>query len=434
MKINIIGGGLAGSEAALTLSKKKIHCNLYEIKPEGNNGIHKSENFGELVCSNSLKSFALSNASGLLKNEGKLLDSNLLRIAEGTKVPAGKALAVNREEFSKMITEEIEKSEYINIYRKEITQIDLNSDDIWLIATGPLTSPKFECWLMKVFGNDLFFFDAVSPIILRDSIDMSKAFVADRYEKGTGDYLNCPMNEDEYSIFYKQLVEAELAPIENFSDKALFERCQPVEEIAKRGFDALRFGPMKPVGLKDDSGNSFFAIVQLRKEDKEGNLYSPVGFQTRLKWKEQKKVFSLIPALNNAEFVRYGVMHRNTYLNAPEIMNKYMQSKKYKNVFFAGQISGLEGYVEAIVSGKISALNIERISTGKKLLSFPDDTMIGALINHITTNARIPLSPVYSNYGLLSPVKGIKRKKERNIAKAERALKVFKKFLTTEFY
>ncbi len=434
MKINIIGGGLAGSEAALTLSKKKIHCNLYEIKPEGNNDIHKSENFGELVCSNSLKSFELSNASGLLKEEAKLLDSNLLRIAEETRVPAGKALAVNRKTFSKMITEEIEKSEYIKIYRKEITQIDLNNDDIWLIATGPLTSPKFESWLKTIFGSDLFFFDAVSPIILKDSIDMSKAFVADRYEKGTGDYLNCPMNEDEYNIFYKQLVNAELAPVENFSDKALFERCQPVEEIAKSGLDALRFGPMKPVGLKDDFGNSFFAVVQLRKEDKEGNLYSPVGFQTRLKWKEQKKVFRLIPALKNAEFVRYGVMHRNTYLNAPEIMNKHLQSKEYKNIFFAGQISGLEGYVEAIVSGKVAALNIEHVMLKKEPFTFPDDTMIGGLINHITTNARIPLSPVYANYGLLSPIKGIKRKKERNIAKAERALKIFKKFLTTEFY
>ena len=433
MNINIVGAGLAGSEAALTLSKKEIKCNLFEIKPQGNSTVHKSNDFAELVCSNSLKSFDISNASGLLKKEGELLDSNLLKIAYKNSVPAGKALAVNREKFSKEITNQIENSKFINIYREEITKIDLlNKNDIWLISTGPITSSTFEMWLKETFGEDLFFFDAVSPIISKDSINMSKAFIADRYDKGDGDYLNCPMSEDEYRIFYQNLISAELAPVENFSDKELFERCQPLEEIAKRGLDAPRFGPLKPVGLHDENGNSFYAVVQLRKEDIEGRFYSPVGFQTRLKWGEQNRVFKLIPALANAEFVRYGVMHRNTYLNSPKVMNDYLQSQKYKNIFFAGQITGLEGYVEAIVSGKIAAINIEKFINNQTLLSLPENSMIGSLIKHITTKARIPLSPVYANYGLLPPIKGFKKKRERNLAKGEKALEIFKKFIVSE--
>ena len=433
MNINIIGAGLAGSEAALTLSKRGIECNLFEIKPQGNSKIHKTSDFAELVCSNSLKSFDLSNASGLLKKEGELLDSNLLKIAYEKSVSAGKALAVNREMFSREITSQIENSKFINIYREEITKIDLqNKEDLWLISTGPITSYTFEMWLKETFGEDLFFFDAVSPILSKHSIKMSTAFIADRYDRGNGDYLNCPMNEDEYRIFYQNLTTAELAPVENFSDKELFERCQPVEEIAKRGFDALRFGPLKPVGLRDENGNSFYTVVQLRKEDNEGRFYSPVGFQTRLKWGEQKRVFRLIPALENAEFVRYGVMHRNTYLNSPKIMNEHLRSQEYGNIFFAGQITGLEGYVEAIVSGKIAAINIERLIHNHPLLSLPENTMIGSLIKHITAKARIPLSPVYANYGLLPPIKGFKKKRERNMAKGEKALETFEKFILGE--
>jgi methylenetetrahydrofolate--tRNA-(uracil-5-)-methyltransferase len=430
VKINIVGGGLAGSEAALSLAEKGIEVTLYEMRPKVKTDVHQTGYFAELVCSNSLKSVELTNASGLLKEEARMLGSILLEIAERHRVPAGKAFAVDRKTFSKEVTERIESSPYIHVVREEVKEIDLNDEGtLWIIATGPLSSPAFEKWLSGLFGEDLFFFDALSPIVAADSIDYRRCFVGDRYGKGSGDYLNCPLDKETYERFWNELVNAQVAPIENFSDKLLFDRCQPVEEIAKTGIDALRYGPMKPVGLIDPkTGSEPYAVVQLRKENKEGTLYNLVGFQTRLKWGEQKRVFRIIPALEHAEFVRYGVMHRNTYLNSPKILNRDLRSKGYPNLFFCGQITGLEGYVEAITSGRFVALNVmELVKTGSTFY-LPEKTMLGALINHITVSGRVPLSPVYANYGLLPPVKA-KGKRERNLKKAERAIEELKKFL-----
>lgn len=428
-KINIIGGGLAGSEVALGLAYNGIKVSLYEMRPKKRTAVHETGNFAELVCSNSLKSLELSNGAGLLKEEGKMLGAVLLEIAEKHRVPAGKALAVDRKSFSKDITDLIETNPNIEVIREEVKELDLEEDALWVIATGPLSSEAFEKYLQKLFEEHLFFFDAVSPVITTDSIDMSRAFIADRYGKGDGDYLNCPLTKEEYEIFYKELVAAELAPIENFSDKLLFDRCQPVEAIAKTGIDALRFGAMKPVGLPDpETGKEYYAVLQLRKENKEGNLYSLVGFQTRLKWNEQKRVFQKIPALKEAEFVRYGVMHRNTYLNSPVVLRQDLRAKDYPNIFFCGQITGLEGYVEAIVSARYVARNIIRELTDKDPLIPPEDTMLGALINHVTVSGRIPLTPVYANFGLLPNMKLKMRKKDRKLAKASRAIDSFKKY------
>ena len=429
-EINIVGGGLAGSEVALSLAAKGLKVNLFEMRPEKTTEVHETGDLAELVCSNSLKSLEITNGAGLLKEEGRMLGSILLKLAEKHRVPAGKALAVDRKAFSTEVTILIEEDPNLTLVRKEITSLDLSEEKVWVIATGPLSSEGFEEYLVTLFGKHLFFFDAVSPVITADSIDMSKVFVADRYGKGDGDYINCPFTKESYGVFYEALKTAELAPMENFSDKMLFERCQPVEEIARTGIDALRFGPMKPVGLPDPAtGKEYYAVLQLRKENKNGSLYSMVGFQTRLKWNEQKKVFRLIPGLERAEFVRYGVMHRNTFLNSPLLLGKDLRSKAFTNLFFCGQITGLEGYVEAIVSGNFVARNIIRSLEGKQASYLPDDTMIGALVNHVTVSGRIPLTPVYANFGLLPEVEGKMKKKDRKLAKASRAIDSMGKFL-----
>ena len=317
------------------------------------------------------------------------------------------------------MTDLIESTPLIERRREEVSSLDLQRG-VTVVCTGPLTSPKLESFLGQLFGEHLFFFDAVSPIIEAGSIDFERGFFADRYSE-EGDYLNCPLDGEEYGDFWRELVEAELAKMENFSDRYLFERCQPVEEIARSGFDALRFGPMKPVGLIDpSSGKEPFAVVQLRKENSSGSLMGLVGFQTRLQWGEQKRVFSMIPALRNSQFVRYGVMHRNTYLNSPILLDKNLGSKEYGGLFFAGQITGLEGYVEAIVSGRVAALNVERYLRGVGALPIPVTTMIGGLIEHVTVSGRSPLKPVYSNFGLLPPVAG-RGKRDRNREKVSRA-------------
>jgi len=419
MKVRVTGGGLAGSEVALSLAGMGIEVELYEMRPSASTGVHQSGSFAELVCSNSLKSESLDNASGLLKEEGIKLGSKLLEIAHRHKVPAGKALAVDRVGFSREVTDLIESTPLIEIRREEVSSLDLQRG-VNVVCTGPLTSPKLESFLGQLFGEHLFFFDAVSPIIEAGSIDFERGFFADRYSE-EGDYLNCPLDGEEYGDFWRELVEAELAKMENFSDRYLFERCQPVEEIARSGFDALRFGPMKPVGLIDpSSGKEPFAVVQLRKENSSGSLMGLVGFQTRLQWGEQKRVFSMIPALRNSQFVRYGVMHRNTYLNSPILLDKNLGSKEYGGLFFAGQITGLEGYVEAIVSGRVAALNVERYLRGVGALPIPVTTMIGGLIEHVTVSGRSPLKPVYSNFGLLPPVAG-RGKRDRNREKVSRA-------------
>ncbi len=419
MKVRVTGGGLAGSEVALSLAGMGIEVELYEMRPSASTGVHQSGSFAELVCSNSLKSESLDNASGLLKEEGIKLGSKLLEIAHRHRVPAGKALAVDRVGFSREVTDLIESTPLIEIRREEVSSLDLQRG-VNVVCTGPLTSPKLESFLGQLFGEHLFFFDAVSPIIAAGSIDFERGFFADRYSE-EGDYLNCPLDGEEYGDFWRELVEAELAKMENFSDRYLFERCQPVEEIARSGFDALRFGPMKPVGLIDpSSGKEPFAVVQLRKENSSGSLMGLVGFQTRLQWGEQKRVFSMIPALRNSQFVRYGVMHRNTYLNSPILLDKNLGSKEYGGLFFAGQITGLEGYVEAIVSGRVAALNVERYLRGVGALPIPVTTMIGGLIEHVTVSGRSPLKPVYSNFGLLPPVAG-RGKRDRNREKVSRA-------------
>ena len=419
MKVRVTGGGLAGSEVALSLAGMGIEVELYEMRPSASTGVHQSGSFAELVCSNSLKSESLDNASGLLKEEGIKLGSKLLEIAHRHRVPAGKALAVDREGFSREVSDLIESTPLIEIRREEVSSLDLQRR-VNVVCTGPLTSPKLENFLGQLFGEHLFFFDAVSPIVEAGSIDFERGFFANRYSE-EGDYLNCPLKGEEYGDFWKELVGAELSEMENFSDRYLFERCQPVEEIARSGFDALRFGPMKPVGLIDpSSGKEPFAVVQLRKENSSGSLMGLVGFQTRLQWGEQKRVFSMIPALRNSQFVRYGVMHRNTYLNSPILLDKNLGSKEYGGLFFAGQITGLEGYVEAIVSGRVAALNVERYLRGVGALPIPVTTMIGGLIEHVTVSGRSPLKPVYSNFGLLPPVAG-RGKRDRNREKVSRA-------------
>lgn len=427
MRINVIGGGLAGSEVALSLADFGKEVMIFEMRPARKTDVHQSEDFAELVCSNSLKSKSLDNASGLLKEEGLLIGSRLLEAAHRHRVPAGKALAVNRETFAREITRRIENHPLISVRREEVCQLDI-SGSVNIVCTGPLTSECLENYLGELFGNALFFFDAVAPIVASDSVNFERAFVADRYSD-TGDYVNCPLTTEEYEVFWKEIVSAEVLEIENFSDRFLFERCQPVEEIARSGKEALRFGPMKPVGLTDPAtGEEPFAVVQLRKENLSGSLLSLVGFQTRLKWSEQKRILGLIPALRNADIARYGVMHRNTFLDSPKLLNPDLQSKDYQGLFFAGQICGLEGYVEAIVSGRLVAINVNRFVDGRRTLIPPKETMLGGLVNHVTVSGRSPLRPVYANFGLLPEIR-MRDKREKNRRKVLRAQEQMEHFL-----
>ncbi|WP_367355572.1 methylenetetrahydrofolate--tRNA-(uracil(54)-C(5))-methyltransferase (FADH(2)-oxidizing) TrmFO [Mesotoga sp.] len=427
MRINVIGGGLAGSEAALSLADFGNKVVLYEMRPTKSTEVHHTDNFAELVCSNSFKSESLENASGLLKEEGCKLGSRLLQIAHHHRVPAGKALAVNRETFAEEVSSRIENHPLIEIKRQEICSLCLD-ESVNIVCTGPLTSGCLEDFLAELFGESLFFFDAVAPIVAADSVDFSRAFVADRYALD-GDYVNCPLSREDYEVFWKELVMAEVAEVENFTDRFLFERCQPFEEIARSGIDALRYGPMKPVGLIDPvTGKEPYAVVQLRKENISGSLLGIVGFQTRLKWNEQKRILSLIPALRAVDIVRYGVMHRNTFLDSPRLLNPDLQSKIKRGLFFAGQISGLEGYVEAIVSGRIVAMNVNRFVHGCQTFIPPSETMIGGLIHHVTVSGRSPLKPVYANFGLLPEIK-IRNRREKNRVKVIRAQEEMQRFL-----
>ncbi len=392
MHINVIGGGLAGSEAAYQIAKRGIKVKLYEMKPIKFSPAHTNENLAEIVCSNSLKSNLITNACGLLKEELRTLDSLLIRCADATKVPAGQALAVDRDEFSKLVTHEIEKNENIEIIKEEVKSIP---DGVTVIATGPLTSEALSEDISHLTGEKLFFYDAAAPIVTRESLDMEKAFTADRYGKGKSDYINCPMSKEEYDIFYNELINAEIADKHEFEKGDLFEGCMPIEEMARRGSQTLTFGPLKPVGFNKD----YYAVVQLRQDNKEGTLYNLVGFQTNLKFGEQKRVFSLIPALKNAEFVRYGVMHRNTYINSTELLDRTYRLKN-TDIYFAGQISGVEGYVESIASGLVCGINSARKILGKNEIVFPENTMIGALAKYISTSNE-NFQPMNANFGLL---------------------------------
>ena len=420
--IRVIGGGLAGCEAAYQIAKRGIKVKLYEMKPKKFSPAHSYPNLAEIVCSNSLKSNSAIDACGLLKEELRILDSLLIKIADKTAVPAGQALAVDREEFAKRITEELSKNPQIEIVHEECKTIEENG--ITIIATGPLTSDKMAEEISKITGScRLFFYDAVAPIIEKDSIDFSIAFYGDRYGKGESNYINLPMNQREYQNFYRELIQAEVVNLHEFEKNEIFESCMPIEIMTKRGEDTIRFGPLKPVGFVDPrTGERPYAIVQLRQDDSKDTLYNMVGFQTNLKFGEQKRVFSLIPGLKNAEFVKYGVMHRNTYINSPELLEPTYQLKNRSNLFFAGQITGVEGYVESIASGLLAGINSVKQFKKEEKIIFPDTTMIGALTKYIT-NPQKHFVPMNANFGILPELEEkIKDKKMRYEELAKRAL------------
>ncbi len=401
-KVHVVGAGLAGSETIWQLVKCGLKVNVHEMKIIRKSPVHVSNDFAELVCSNSLKSVELTNAEGLLKEEMSLCDSLVLKCAYENRVPAGKALAVDRNAFSKCVTETLLGTGLIEITWEEVEAP--SADGIWVIATGPTTNGKLAEWIRNETGGFFNFFDAIAPIIDADSIDMSVCFIGDRYGVGSGDYINCPMNKEEYELFWNELINAQVIEMKDFDRKMLFERCQPIEEIARSGKDAMRYGPFKPVGLIDPrNGKEPYAVVQLRKENIKGSMYNVVGFQTRLKWGEQKRIIQLIPGLQNAQILRYGVMHRNSYIDSPKVLDRFLRLKKKTNVFFTGQITGVEGYVESAMTGIYVGMNISRMFSGKEMISFPVDTMCGALINYITTANE--LKPMYANFGLLGGTK-----------------------------
>ena len=410
--ITVIGGGLAGCEAAYQIAKRGIKVKLYEMKPKEFSPAHSSENLAEIVCSNSFKSNSITNACGLLKEELRNLDSLLIKIADETSLPAGQALAVDREEFSKKVTKSIEKNPNIEIIRKESTKIDENNG-ITIIATGPLTSDKMSSQIIKLTGKEhLAFYDAAAPIIEKESINFNIAFYGDRYGKeADSSYINLPMNKEEYENFYNELINAQIVTLHEFEKKEIFEGCMPIEVMAKRGVDTIRFGPLKPVGFTNPkTGLRPYAIVQLRQDNNEGTLYNMVGFQTNLKFGEQKRVFSMIPGLENANFIKYGVMHRNTFINSPELLDNTYNLKKNKNIYFAGQITGVEGYVESIASGLVAGINAVKRAKNKNFeqkeekILFPKETIIGALANYISTPNK-NFQPMNANFGILPRVR-----------------------------
>jgi len=420
LAIKIIGGGLAGSQAALITAKAGIETLLYEMRPEVQTGAHKTGNFAEIVCSNSLGSKELSVASGLLKEELRILGSDLIKTADECKVGAGGALAVDRELFSAKINSLIEQNSKIKVIRQEINEVP--QDAPCIIASGPLTSPKFTEKIKEFTQEEnLHFYDAIAPIIEKDSINFEKAFYANRYDKGDADYINCPMNKEEYEKFYEFLINAPTIELKEFEKGAkFFESCLPVEVIAKRGADTLRFGPLKPVGLVDKRTNEKnYAVVQLRQDDMAANLYNLVGFQTNLKWGAQKELIHLISGLENANIVRYGVMHRNTYIFSPKVLYPTLQTKKRPDLFFAGQITGVEGYSESIATGLLAGINMVKFIRGEKLLQLSQDTMLGALCNYITFEEHQKLNPINSNWGILPSLEVEKKYRKDKKYKAE---------------
>jgi len=424
MIVNIIGAGLAGCECAYILAKNNIKVKLYEMKPNKKSAAHTSNDFAELVCSNSLKSSAITNACGLLKEEMRRLDSLVIEAADKTRVEAGQALAVNREEFAKYITDKIKENENIEVVYEEVVDISkFNEDEIVVIATGPLTSDDLSKNIMSFLGQEgLYFYDAAAPIVTKESLDIDKVYKMDRYgEVGTGDYLNAAMSEEEYNNFFNLLVNAESADRHDFDKLEFFEGCMPIEEMARRGDKTLLFGPLKPGGLRKDGEHRPHAVLQLRVEDKEETMYNLVGFQTSLKFKEQEKVFRSIPGLENAEFVRYGVMHRNTYINAPKVLDNKFNMKEYKNIYFAGQISGVEGYVESAASGLMVGYNI-MCRLLEKNIEWKETTMLGSLAKHVSGENK-DYQPMNANFGIIAKLdKKIKDKKLKYELYAKRSL------------
>ena len=423
MSVKIIGAGLAGCEAAWQLAENGISVELFEMKPDKMSPAHVSFGFAELVCSNSLRSSDLSNAVGLLKEEMRRLGSLIIKVADETKIPAGGALAVDRESFSERITSLLTNHPLVSVKNGEVTEIP---DGRVIIATGPLTSDALAGKIAELFADTEFlnFFDAAAPIVTFDSIDMSNAYLASRYDKGDADYINCPMDYEQYTAFTSELTAAETADIHGFEKSLIFEGCMPIEIMAGRGTDTMRFGPLKPVGLRDPkTGKVPHAVVQLRRDNAEGSLYNLVGFQTHLKFSEQKRIFSMIPALKNAEFARYGVMHRNTYINSPKLLDRYYRLKSDPRISFAGQITGVEGYVESASSGLLVGLELSRELQGLPHFDFPNETAIGALALYVSGGSVSDFQPMNINFGLIEPLGyRIKGKKEKNLAISERAL------------
>ncbi len=431
-KVTVIGAGLAGSEAALQLAKRGIYVDLYEMRPNKETGVHKTDKFAEFVCSNSLGSYDTSNASGLLKHEMEILGSELMPVVLSSKVPAGGALAIDRELFSSTVTKMIEDTPYINVIREEVTEIDINKPVI--IASGPLTSEKLSDNIKQILGEDyLHFFDAIAPIVEKDSINFDKAFYLNRYNKGDADYINCPMNKEEYEKFYNILINAPKIELKTFEKNAkFFESCLPIEVLASRGVDTLRFGPLKPVGLVDErTGEENYAVVQLRQDNKSASLYNLVGFQTNLKWGSQKELLQSIPGLENVNIVRYGVMHRNTFINSPKVLKPTLQLSKYLNIFFAGQITGTEGYTESIASGLLAGINMARFVSNQVPVDLPQETILGALTHYISFEGHTSFQPINSNWGILAEMemdkKTRKNKKLKNELLANRALETIKR-------
>ncbi|MFF2088999.1 FADH(2)-oxidizing methylenetetrahydrofolate--tRNA-(uracil(54)-C(5))-methyltransferase TrmFO [Paenibacillus sp. NPDC058174] len=433
-KVTVIGAGLAGSEAAWQIASQGVPVVLYEMRPETKTPAHHTNQFAELVCSNSLRANGLSNAVGVLKEEMRQLDSLILGCADRNAVPAGGALAVDRDGFSGEVTRLLHEHPLVEVRNEEVKEIP--TDGIVVIATGPLTAPSLSAQVRDLLGEEYFYFyDAAAPIIDKDSIDMSKVYLASRYDKGEAAYLNCPMTEEEFNIFHEALTTAEKAELKDFEKEVYFEGCMPIEVMASRGKQTVLFGPMKPVGLVNPhTGKLPHAVIQLRQDNAAGTLYNMVGFQTHLKWGEQKRVFSLIPGLENAEFVRFGVMHRNTFINSPRVMRPTYQLKDRENLFFAGQMTGVEGYVESAASGLIAGFNAARLARGLEPLVLPVDTTLGSMANYITTADFKHFQPMNANFGLFPPLETrIRNKKDKNEAIANRALEGISKFKEEHF-
>ena len=423
MRVKVIGAGLAGSEAAWQLAQRGFEVTLYEMKPKKMSPAHHCEDFAELVCSNSLRGDRLENAVGLLKEELRRFGSLIMQCADATRVEAGGCLAVDRYGFSAMVTEKIRNHPNIQVVSEEVTEVPQGPV---IIATGPLTSDAMSEAIGRYFGQSeyLHFFDAAAPLVTLESIDMETAWFASRYDRGTADYINCAMSKDEYTAFVAELRTAQEAEVHGFEDKNVFEGCMPVEVMARRGEDTLRYGPLKPVGLRDPrTGREPYAVVQLRKDNAAGNIYNIVGFQTHLKFPEQKRVFSMIPALRNAEFVRYGVMHRNTFLNSPCLLDKTYADRRDPLVAFAGQMTGVEGYVESCASGYLAAVSMAARLKGEEIPNFSDITAIGALGHYISDQSVTSFQPMNINFSIIAPLEErIKGKANRNLAKANRSL------------
>jgi methylenetetrahydrofolate--tRNA-(uracil-5-)-methyltransferase len=427
--VNVIGAGLAGSEAAWQLANRGVQVRLYEMRPVKQTPAHHTDKFAELVCSNSLRANSLTNAVGVLKEEMRRLNSVIIKAADECSVPAGGALAVDRHEFAAKVTDLVKNHPNVTVINEEVTDIP---EGPTVIATGPLTSKALSDKLKELTGEEyLYFYDAAAPIVEKDSIDMEKVYFKSRYDKGEAAYINCPMTEEEFDRFYEALISAETVPLKEFEKEIYFEGCMPIEVMAQRGKKTLLFGPMKPVGLEDPrTGKRPFAVVQLRQDDAAGTLYNIVGFQTHLKWGAQKEVIRLIPGLENAEIVRYGVMHRNTFINSPKLLKPTYQYKDREDLFFAGQMTGVEGYVESAASGLVAGINAANLVLGKELVVFPPETAIGSMAHYITSANPKHFQPMNANFGLFAPLdEKIKDKKKKNERYAQRALETIQNFI-----